>query len=189
MDFRYAPEFYDTFALRDTEGCPAASQRFPFFGAGASREAMLQLKPVPVKSCWNGMVAFAAAPFLSPRNLRFRGIADDLASAHLEGSECCLVHYDNERSEVDGVWVNPNVRVGYTAAAYEGIREWPKTWDRIRGRNMGLWTALLRLPWRDGKVVTRVGEWERKGAGNFEPGVDCLIDEMHVLVERVWKHV
>ena len=95
LDFRYPPAFYDTFALRDSTGRAAAAQRFPFFAPGPSRSAILRLDPVPVKSCWNGMVSFAAAPFLPPQNLRFRGIGDELAGWHLEGSECCLIHYDN----------------------------------------------------------------------------------------------
>lgn len=55
MDFQKHNKFYDTFALRDSRGREAASQRFPFFGKGTSRNAFLEQKPVPVKSCWNGM--------------------------------------------------------------------------------------------------------------------------------------
>ena len=46
-------------------------------------------------------------------------------------------------------------------------------------------TALSRLLWRNGKVVERVREW----GGGSESGVDCLIDEMQVLVEIGWKHL
>lgn len=61
-----------------------------------------------------------AAPFYS-YNLSFRGIPDSLALQHLEGSECCLIHADNPLSQVKGVWLNPNVRVGYSEAAYEAV--------------------------------------------------------------------
>lgn len=56
-------------------------------------------------------VAMDASAFYD-QNLTFRGIPDDLASLHLEGSECCLIHADNPLSHSKGVFLNPNVRVG-----------------------------------------------------------------------------
>ena len=41
------------------------------------------------------MVTFDAQPFLGVGGLRFRGVDDKLTELYLEGSECCLVHYDN----------------------------------------------------------------------------------------------
>jgi hypothetical protein len=105
-------------------------------------------QPVPVQSCWNGVgkrrldsppceintvfsfvdlhlttvpVAFDASPFYNPDPLRFRGIPDSLALHHLEGSECCLIHADNPQSASKGLWLNPNVRIGYDANAYSTI--------------------------------------------------------------------
>lgn len=36
-----------------------------------------------------------------------------MAAHHLEASECCLIHADNVLTKMKGVWINPNVRVGY----------------------------------------------------------------------------
>ena len=55
LDFSRPPKFYDTFALRDSEGHEALMQTWPFFRSRSSRSAMKRNRPVPVKSCWNGM--------------------------------------------------------------------------------------------------------------------------------------
>lgn len=55
LDFSKPPRFYDTFALRDSEGHEALTQTWPFFRSHQSRQAMKSNSPVPVKSCWNGM--------------------------------------------------------------------------------------------------------------------------------------
>ena len=55
LDFSKPPNFYDTFALRDSEGHEALMQTWPFFRARNSRSAIKANRPVPVKSCWNGM--------------------------------------------------------------------------------------------------------------------------------------
>ena len=107
------------------------------------------------------MVALDTAPFLQPSTLHFRGVSDSLAEWHVEGSECCLIHYDNPAPD-KGVWLNPNVRVAYRAKGWELVRQgvgWPGKWNRMWGRIVGFEMALLRLPWGDGKVVRRVQEW------------------------------
>lgn len=147
---------------------------------------MLAMIPVPVRSCWNGMVAFSAGPFLGEHGVRFRGVDDRLAAKHVEGSECCLVHYDNEKGE--GVWVNPDVRVGYSEQAYEAVREWPDQRGRWRGWGVGIVTGVLRLPWRGDKMGRRARAWGRE-VGSREVGQDCLVDEMQILVGNGWKHV
>jgi len=55
LDFSKPPLYYDTFALRDSEGHEHVMQTWPFFRSANSREAMKTLSPVPVASCWNGM--------------------------------------------------------------------------------------------------------------------------------------
>lgn len=55
LDFVQPPEFYDTFALFDIEGDQYWTRRWPYFRSSKSREALMHNKPVPVKSCWNGM--------------------------------------------------------------------------------------------------------------------------------------
>lgn len=55
LDFSKPPYFYDTFALRDSEGHEAIMQTWPYFRSYASRYAAERFLPVPVASCWNGM--------------------------------------------------------------------------------------------------------------------------------------
>lgn len=55
LDFAKAPSFYDTFALRDSEGNEHVMQTWPYFRSQTSRRAMKMMEPVPVKSCWNGI--------------------------------------------------------------------------------------------------------------------------------------
>ncbi|KAF3940550.1 hypothetical protein ABW19_dt0208000 [Dactylella cylindrospora] len=196
IDFNKQQYYYDTFALRDIYGREAASQRFPFFAGGESRAAMMKGEPVPVKSCWNGMVSFDAAPFLREEDpLRFRGIDDSLSVTHLEGSECCLIHADNAKfgphsSSRSGVWMNPLVRVGYNFEAYRYQRtHMYRLQEYLMSMPVRLGTSLLGLPWRKKVITRRVKKWTQEGPMREEPGEFCLVDEMHVLVDNGWKHV
>lgn len=55
LDFATPPEFYDTFALFDTQGDQSWTRTWPYFRSSKSRAALMRNEPVPVKSCWNGM--------------------------------------------------------------------------------------------------------------------------------------
>ena len=56
LDFSKPPLYYDTFALRDSEGHAHIMQTWPYFQASGSRNALLNnLDAVPVQSCWNGI--------------------------------------------------------------------------------------------------------------------------------------
>lgn len=55
LDFSKPPQYYDTFALRDSEGREPVMQTWPYFAARASRHAIKSASPTPVASCWNGM--------------------------------------------------------------------------------------------------------------------------------------
>ena len=55
LDFSKPPQFYDTFALRDSEGHAALMQTWPFFRARRSRRALKANRAVPLSSCWNGI--------------------------------------------------------------------------------------------------------------------------------------
>lgn len=131
--------------------------------------------------------------FTGPSPLRFRGIPDSLAAAHLEGSECCLIHADNPLSAEEGVWVNPGVRVGYSREAYEAVR--------TDAGAMSSWTLLLRL-WESrirrcittpvlkaSAVESRLRKWREEDPQHHEPGDFCLINEMQVLRKIGWAHV
>lgn len=209
LDFadKQGRKYYDTFALRDASG-QQAIKTWPFFIDGASRAAMKANEPVPVKSCWNGVAAFDAAPFYEAgkRRLEYRGVEDGLARKHVEGSECCFIHADlesyfaGEGKKREGVWVNPNVRVGFNAEAYNSANPvgggWPGSTDRVVGtwkNRLVRWFGYSKRKEAAKKMLRRVGEWiaegnelgeERKEVGDY-----CLVDEMQVLFEAGWMHV
>lgn len=201
MDFSKPPLYYDTFALRDISGAKPVTQSWPFFLAAESRNAVKSNSPVPVKSCWNGIVVFQAEPFYKSPPLRFRGIPDSLAVHHLEGSECCLVHADNELSAIKGVWLNPNVRVSYNREADKAVNPRTDRWPGKREKLVGIWrnrwarwTQFPRRYLERYVVDRRVRLWrkEARRAGQSvlpENGTYCLINEMQVLVENGWAHV
>lgn len=58
LDFSKPPNYYDTFALRDSIGYEHVTQTWPYFRSWKSRHAMKRSTPVPVASCWNGMGKF-----------------------------------------------------------------------------------------------------------------------------------
>ena len=193
LDFAKPPRYYDTFALRDSDGHEAVTSTFPYFRSKASRSAMILGHPVPVQSCWNGIVAFDAASFYDPTRLRFRGVPDSLALHHVEGSECCLIHVDNPLTQSHGVWLNPNVRVGYSPEAYATVKS-ASPWPSVGQSLMGIWSNRLRR-WTTSntlktmRITSRLNAWLRGGADRSEPGKLCLINEMQVLIENGWAHV
>lgn len=201
MDFSKPPQFYDTFALRDVSGEEAATQTWPFFLARASRNAMITNTPVPVKSCWNGIVVFQAEPFYGSKALSFRGIPDSLALRHLEGSECCLIHADNRLTRLHGVWLNPNVRVSYNPESDKIVRAETGLWPTKKEKFVGIWkNRFARLvgiipryiqEYRVGKRMKLWGYETRDEAHGEIPGAwsHCLINEMQVLVQNGWKHL
>ena len=194
LDFAKPPQYYDTFALRDSEGDEAVTATYPYFRSSASRNALISGQPVPVQSCWNGIVAFDAAPFYHTPELRFRGVPDSLAQYHLEGSECCLIHADNPMTTSLGVWVNPHVRVGYNAEAYDQVHQshpWPSLVDSIIGlwKNR-FWRWVTPTFHKQYRISGRLRRWTRKGLGEVtQSEAHCLINEMQVLVANGWAHV
>lgn len=202
MDYKHPPAYYDTFALRDSEGRKTASNYWPWFQGGAARDAALRSEPVRVSSCWNGMVIFDAGPFRDNPPLRFRAIPDALADLHLEGSECCLIHADNPLSAeaARGVWLNPNVRVAYSASAYEAVRarhgeQFPGMWATVAGAwaNRWLrWGARLSHHVDSATVAKRLRQWVADapaGEPRREPGVSCLINEKQIMWMNGWRHL
>ncbi|PWY93397.1 hypothetical protein BO94DRAFT_341677 [Aspergillus sclerotioniger CBS 115572] len=193
LDFSKPPLYYDTFALRDSNGDEQVMQKWPYFRSAASRNALLALSPVPVKSCWNGMVAMPVGPFVSTSPLRFRAISDTLALSHLEGSECCLIHADNPLSQQQGVFLNPQVRVGYNPEAYTAVHP-TGAWLSLQYVALALWENRLRrwftTPFFKKLVVRRrINHWQEDHSNEREPGGFCLINEMQVLVTNGWAHV
>lgn len=201
LDFSKPPNYYDTFALRDISGAKAVTQTWPFFLASESRHALIYNDPVPVKSCWNGIIVFQADPFYKDSPLHFRGISDSLALHHLEGSECCLVHTDNPLSASRGVWLNPNVRVSYNSEADKVVNpktgSWPNRGEKFWGiwdNRVARWTGFPRRMAERYVVRIRLQTWRneaKQGDGKAldEAGTYCLINEMQVLIWNGWAHV
>ncbi|PSR79444.1 cryptococcal mannosyltransferase 1-domain-containing protein [Coniella lustricola] len=201
MDFKYPSTYYDTFALRDEDGHKTSSSYWPWFRSPASRDAVLHSDPVPVQSCWNGMVLFDAKPFYGDKALRFRAISDSLADYHLEASECCLIHADNPLTTVpdQGVWLNPNVRVGYSLATYESVQAkhgsafpnvptavlsaWVNRWVQ--------WKGILQQHFESTTVLKRVSQWSQAEpyGQRSEPGLACLVNEKQIMWMNGWKHL
>lgn len=196
MDFKRYPSYYDTFALRDDQGMKTASYYWPWFISPAARASTLRAEPVRVESCWNGMVLFDSAPFYASPPLEFRGIDDSLADLHLEASECCLIHADNmlSRHPDMGVWLNPNVRVGYNVPAYRAVKggrfpgpvtavlgTWANRWLRVKGR--------MQHHLEGATVQKRLAKWRADKPGRIEPGEACLINEMQIMWQNGWKHL
>ncbi|EPE08227.1 polysaccharide export protein [Ophiostoma piceae UAMH 11346] len=229
MDFKAYPYYYDTFALRDINGDKAVSDQWPWFRSADARTDVKAGRSVRVQSCWNGMIAFDAQPFYDKKKqqgskqgskqgmktadpLLFRGVEDSLAEFHLEGSECCLIHADNPLSrfgdaipesgsenENVGVWLNPNVRVAYSAPVYEQVRRaslFPGAFSAVRGIWANRWErarSSIQFMLESQTVLNRLRRWRSEtpeGAPpRSEPGAVCLINEMQIMWQNGWKHL
>jgi Cryptococcal mannosyltransferase 1 len=193
LDFLPNRWFYDTFVMRDTQHRRVSNQaQYPYFGTGSTRDALVRGDPTPVTSCWNGMAAFDAKPFLAPgKPLRFRAIDDSFAQRHVEASECCLIHVDNPETTRRGVWVNPQVRVAYHEDAYLQMKSWPTAMDRLFGAWLNFRNDITGMPWPKSWITGAVKEWleedpTRRGS---EPGLFCLEDQMQILNAQSWQTV
>lgn len=134
-----------------------------------------------------------------PTPLRFRGLPDSLAAQHLEGSECCMIHADNELSaSAEGVWLNPAVRVGYDGWSYDAVNPEGRAWLSLTEIYVGLWRNRLSRWWPVNWVTRfainwvvdhRLRLWKKAQPHLTEPGRSCLINEMQVLVANGWAHV
>lgn len=103
--------FYDVFATREIDGRWVGSGDYPYFVDETSQKLLRQGQPVPVYSCWNGMVVFAAEPFIK-HHLQFRAILPKEPEPPVEASECCLIFTDLRQVHKDArVFINPKVKV------------------------------------------------------------------------------
>ncbi|KAL3454038.1 cryptococcal mannosyltransferase 1-domain-containing protein [Aspergillus insuetus] len=176
------PAYTDPFALRDADGYEPVMQKWPFFRSSRSRDDMKSMLPVRVRSCWDGMVFMATEAFYSTSPIQFRGVPGGLVEAHLEASECCLIHADNVLSGRRGVYLNPFVRVGYDTAtnlATHPNSSWLTTWEIIES----IWENRLRR-WFTFPNLTRwplrrkFSGWESQDEHHKERGDFCLINEL-----------
>ena len=147
------------------------------------------------------VVVMDASPFhkSATQSLRFRGASDSLAEFHLEGSECCLIHTDNPLSTLKGVWLNPNVRVGYSAKAYDAVHPgngranaWVGAASVVHGSWENRILRWLTTTWfEESTVRRRIRKWQASATleSRQESGAACLVNEMQVLVSNGWAHV
>ncbi len=146
------------------------------------------------------MVFFDPAPFYADPPLKFRGIPDSLAYHHLEASECCLIHADNPLSyQPDkGVWLNPNVRVGYNVPVYTKTKggQFPGAVETVAGTWINRLQRIkvrVQLRLEGWTVQSRLSTWRSQAPtgnlGRTEPGEPCLINEMQVMWQNGWKHL
>lgn len=196
LDFKRAPAVYDTFATRDSDGYEVLMDTWPFFRSHRSRQATRQNQPIPVTSCWNGMLIMDAAPFYyKNERLSFRAISDDLGAKHLEGSECCLIHTDNPMSQTKGVWINPDVRVGYRGTTYDSVNpsgrnSWLSSFSIARGSWENVVRRWTSSPTNTDRMLSqRVADWQAEHPGRRESGRACLIDETQILIFNGWTHI
>ena len=153
VDFINPFKFYDTFATRDLEGYGMGVPFFPWFGSSGnaqSRKDVLQGRDaVRVKSCWGGMVAFDAKPFLASEPLRFRATED----LYWDASECCLIHADLMNLDFPeggqntvGVYMNPFVRVAYGSKTLRWLH-FIRRFERLYTIPHLIINRLVGLPW------------------------------------------
>ena len=117
MDF--TDVFYDRWVSIDLDG-NSLRPYFPFFINKQAQDLIINHKPVRVFSCWNGVIAFNAAPF-KDRRIRFRyktsnkvfkyGINNDQKVDY--ESECTYFHIDLFNLGYTKKLINPDVRVTY----------------------------------------------------------------------------
>ncbi|KAI1935130.1 hypothetical protein LOZ66_005436 [Ophidiomyces ophidiicola] len=178
VDFVSKVMFYDTFVVRDKEGYGMGLMFYPWFsssGSAQSRRAVLAGEDaVPVRSCWGGLAAFDAAMFQTADAQR-GGHALALqfsytAEAFWEAAECCLIFAAMEQAHGSalaaggsGVYVNPFVRVSYTA----GTWQWLGFFRRFE-------RAFRNLQY----LVSRIGYPEYNPRRRDEPG--------QLVQHRVW---
>lgn len=128
-----------------------------------------------------------AEPFVSNPPLRFRGLSDSLATLHLEGSECCLIHIDSPLRDTKQVFVNPQVRVGYSGDAYAAVQQQEfllSPWQIYKALWWNRLCRWLTSPWlREWRIKRRLG----KQSG--EAGRACIVREMQVLQQNGWAHI
>ncbi|KAN0095703.1 glycosyltransferase family 69 protein [Hyaloscypha variabilis] len=172
-DFIEPWKYYDTFATRDTEGYSLGVPIFPWFanvGEAISRKDVLAGKDrVRVKSCWGGMVAFNGRYFQSSPTTKIPSSSPNAVSLPLkfrsekepfwDSSECCLIHADimaasppsstssskNEDPFDTGIYMNPFVRVSYSASTQRSI--WlAKRFEALFALLQALINTLAHMP-------------------------------------------
>ena len=111
--------FYDKWVSIDLEG-EGLRRYFPFFLNKEGQDLIINHKPIRVFSCWNGVIAFRAAP-LKDKKVQFRHKINYIlpkfnlnnpAKDYYE-SECTFFNIDLFSLGYTKKFINPDVRVTY----------------------------------------------------------------------------
>lgn len=111
--------FYDTWVSYDLNG-NCLRHGYPYFFNSEAQEQVINLKPVRVFSCWNGLMVFTAAP-LKNKQLQFRvenytSIKKYSLNCYQQNSyesECTYIHIDMETLGYTKRMINPDVKFAY----------------------------------------------------------------------------
>ena len=116
--------FYDRWVSIDLNG-NSLQPNFPFFINKEAQDLIINHKPIRVFSCWNGVIAFTAAP-LKNKKIKFRykrynkpikHRINNIQKVNYE-SECTYFHIDLFTLGYTKKFINPNVRVTYEYKYY-----------------------------------------------------------------------
>ena len=118
--------FYDSWVSIDLSAY-SLRHDFPYFVNKEGQDLLINHKPIRVFSCWNGVIAFSAAP-LKDKNVQFRYELDperelnhSLFSDQIFNfeSECTYFHIDLHSLGYTKKFINPDVRVAYSYEFYK----------------------------------------------------------------------
>jgi hypothetical protein len=140
-----------------------------------------------------------ARDIVSQTSLQFRGIPDSLATYHVEGSECCLIHTDNPLRATKGIWMNPNVRVTFNESTYPLVNPNQLIPDPVALREEAMENMKSRSRGPEGGALRR-GRWPGQGElfwGVWENRISrwvgwlSVVGKESVMNKRVedWKNV
>ena len=121
----FSDVFYDRWVSIDLDG-NSLKRHFPFFINKHAQDLIVNHKPVRVFSCWNGVIAFSAAPF-KDRRIQFRYKTNNRTSKYRINndqkvdyeSECTYFHIDLFNLGYTKKLINPDVRVTYNYNYYK----------------------------------------------------------------------
>ena len=191
LDFINPVKFYDTFALRNTQGDGIGLPLYPFFTPGPSQSALTSgSDAVPVKSCWGGMIAFNATFFTRGSEAEdpptmFRSNGNEYTR---ESSECCLIHADINDGE--HTFVNPYIRVAYGAKTFSCLGL-TKRFERLWFLPHKFFSWVVGMPWNNvrrdevaGEVITEVDSNGQETRRIAEKGGFCSIRGLFLVYDE-----
>ncbi|OQS05608.1 capsular associated protein [Thraustotheca clavata] len=126
MDFNRVT-FYDTWVSRDVNA-ERMSSMYPFSADFATANLVSEGRPFLVSSCWNGVVAMKATPFVE-HSIKFRtwrqneprvlgrpgALMNVVYDLTCPASECLLIFEDLYRAGYSRFYIHPTVHVTYSS--------------------------------------------------------------------------